>query len=96
MITRSQNTIKPLYEVNIDFDEASKEWRHNKKSIGNGSYKYICTQTVKNKKKKIESTTEKKEEDNEEKEYICGKKCYKTSQYCYHHSSQIHKLSYAN
>lgn len=35
--------IKPLYEVNIDFDEASKAWHANKKSIGNGQYKYICT-----------------------------------------------------
>jgi hypothetical protein len=32
----------PLYEVNIDFDEASKAWKANKKSIGNGSYKYMC------------------------------------------------------
>lgn len=34
---------KQLYEVNIDFDEASKAWHANKKSIGNGQYKYICT-----------------------------------------------------
>ena len=31
-----------LYMVEIDFDEASEVWRKNKKSIGNGSYKYIC------------------------------------------------------
>ena len=31
-----------IYEVNINFDEASELWRTNKKSIGNGSYKYIC------------------------------------------------------
>jgi hypothetical protein len=31
-----------LYEVNIDFDEASKAWKANKKYIGNGSYKYVC------------------------------------------------------
>ena len=30
-------------EVNIDFDDASKEWHKNKKSIGNSQYKYICT-----------------------------------------------------
>jgi hypothetical protein len=30
------------YEVNIDFDEASNFWKQNKKSIGNGQYKYIC------------------------------------------------------
>ena len=43
MDTRSQTTYKKnaLYEVNIDFDEASEAWRANKKYIGNGSYKYI-------------------------------------------------------
>jgi hypothetical protein len=33
-----------LYEVNIDFDEASSAWRSNKKYIGNGQYKYVCPQ----------------------------------------------------
>jgi hypothetical protein len=41
MKTRSQTKLE-LYEVNIDFDFASKTWRNNKKYIGNGSYKYIC------------------------------------------------------
>jgi len=36
-----------LYVVEIDFDEASRMWKANKKSIGNGSYKYICSQTTK-------------------------------------------------
>ena len=36
-----------IYEVNIDFDEASMLWKQNKKSIGNGSYKYICCQLTK-------------------------------------------------
>jgi len=31
---------KPVYEVDIDFDEASEAWRANKTSIGNGEYKY--------------------------------------------------------
>jgi len=31
------------FEVDIDFDGASEAWRSNKKSIGNGSYKYICS-----------------------------------------------------
>ena len=31
---------KPLYDVSIDFDEASLAWRANKTSIGNGEYKY--------------------------------------------------------
>jgi hypothetical protein len=29
-------------EFGIDFDEASKCWRENKKSIGNGMYTYKC------------------------------------------------------
>ena len=32
----------PLYEVNIDFDDASVSWKQNKKYSGNGMYKYIC------------------------------------------------------
>jgi hypothetical protein len=39
-------------EVNIDFDDASKEWHKNKKSIGNSQYKYICT-IVRNNKDEI-------------------------------------------
>ena len=37
MNTRSQTKYdnNALYEVNIDFDEASNAWRANKKSIGN-------------------------------------------------------------
>ena len=43
---RSHN-IKQTYakiypEFTIDFDEASAAWRANKRSIGNGMYKYIC------------------------------------------------------
>jgi len=34
-----------LMEVFIDFDEASKCWLKNKKSLGNGTYKYICANT---------------------------------------------------
>jgi hypothetical protein len=37
-----------LYDVNIDFDEASKMWRQNKKHIGNGVFKYICCAINKN------------------------------------------------
>ena len=40
---RELKEVKQLYEVNIDFDEASRAWMSNKKSIGNGHYKYICT-----------------------------------------------------
>ena len=48
MNTRSKITktkehyLKPLLEVNIDFDDSSKEWHKNKKLIGNSQYKYIC------------------------------------------------------
>ena len=31
-----------IYEVDIDFDDASAAWRMNKKSTGGGCYKYIC------------------------------------------------------
>ena len=31
---------EPPYSVNIDFDNASKEWRKNKISLGNGMFKY--------------------------------------------------------
>jgi hypothetical protein len=38
----------PLFgKVDIDFDDASKCWKLNKKSIGNGCYKYICTKIIK-------------------------------------------------
>jgi len=45
METRSQTNYEKsaLYEVNIDFDEASALWRQNKKHIGQGHFKYICT-----------------------------------------------------
>jgi hypothetical protein len=46
MKTRSQ-TNKPTYEVIIDFDGASQAWRANKKSVGNGTYKYVCASICK-------------------------------------------------
>jgi hypothetical protein len=45
-----QQEFRQLYEVKIDFDEASENWRANKKSIGNGSYKYVCAKLCKNRK----------------------------------------------
>ena len=42
MKTRSQCK-RVMYEVDIDFDAASAAWKSNKKSIGNGSYKYVCS-----------------------------------------------------
>ena len=29
-----------IYDVDIDFDEASKEWRKNKISLGGGLFQY--------------------------------------------------------
>lgn len=40
MKTRSQTKIVH-YEVNIDFDEASRAWLSNKISTGYGTYKYV-------------------------------------------------------
>jgi len=34
--------------VEIDFDEASTAWKLNKKSTGNGCYKYVCVKVKKN------------------------------------------------
>jgi hypothetical protein len=50
MKTRSQTTYEntTLYVVNIDFDEASRDWKSNKRSIGNGSYRYLCAKKGKN------------------------------------------------
>ena len=44
MKTRSQTRYEnsALYEVNIDFDGASEAWKANKRSIGNGTYRYVC------------------------------------------------------
>lgn len=58
MQTRSQtkwqtltnnNLLKTLYPsfTDADFDEASKAWKANKKTIGNGCYKYVCTKITK-------------------------------------------------
>jgi hypothetical protein len=34
--------------VDIDFDAASTAWKLNKKSTGNGCYKYVCVKVKKN------------------------------------------------
>lgn len=36
----TQSKSKPIYDNYIDFDHASKMWRMNKISIGEGSFKY--------------------------------------------------------
>ena len=44
MKTRSQTNYEnsAKFEVNIDFDEASKAWTQNKISYGGGMYRYVC------------------------------------------------------
>jgi hypothetical protein len=47
--TRSQILYKfsAVFKVEINFDEASEAWKANKKSTGNGCYKYICSKKTK-------------------------------------------------
>ena len=42
---------KPLYEVNIDFDEAHAEWVKNKIKMPNGCYRYRKERSTKRNKK---------------------------------------------
>ena len=39
-IYKKKDLYKPLYEVNIDFDESSKAWRENKIENDNGTFIY--------------------------------------------------------
>jgi hypothetical protein len=43
-----QTPKKVQFDINIDFDDASNAWKLNKKSIGNGCYKYKCIKINKN------------------------------------------------
>lgn len=45
---RSSKSQKPVYDVDIDFDEASQEWRRNKKCLSNGTFSYVCGMITKN------------------------------------------------
>jgi hypothetical protein len=43
MQTRSQSkALLNQFEFVFDFDAASEAWKSNKKSIGNGTYMYVC------------------------------------------------------
>jgi len=42
-----KSLVQPFLKVEVDFDESSKAWKANKKSMGNGCYKYICTKLTK-------------------------------------------------
>lgn len=59
MITRSQSE-RMNKEFIIDFDEASKAWRENKKSIGNGSFEYVSENNYKKNSKKCNKNVTKK------------------------------------
>lgn len=36
-----------MYKVEIDFNEASREWRKNKIELGCGEFRYCCSQLTK-------------------------------------------------
>jgi len=36
-----------MYKVEIDFDEASREWRKNKIELEYGQFRYCCSQITK-------------------------------------------------
>jgi hypothetical protein len=40
-----------MYNIDIDFEEASKIWRSNKINLGNGCFQYCCQQLTKKNKK---------------------------------------------
>ena len=63
----------PLYPVNINFDESSKNWHLNKKRKGH-EYIYICLETIKSEKT-----------DKSDKNKVCGKKCYQYNSTCFIH-----------
>lgn len=42
---------KPSYEVNIDFDDASRAWKANKKYLGDGTYRYLTKREMRYKLK---------------------------------------------
>lgn len=49
--TRSQTAKEKdtdLFEVNIDFDEASRMWKENKWELGGGTYRYRCLKEGRN------------------------------------------------
>ena len=64
----------------IDFDEASLEWRKNKKKFENGRFEYICNYFHTNKKQcrrtKVASLLK--------NDYICGFGDYKLNKYQNH------------
>ncbi len=45
---KTQDLTPPFPNLDIDFDAASTAWKLNKKSTGNGCYKYVCVKVKKN------------------------------------------------
>ena len=82
----------PLYEVNIDFDEASEAWKSNKKYIGNGCYKYITNNSTQNSNTQQNSNTTNKNKRCKQQTNT-GKRCKRDSQidceYCFQHNKLI-------
>ena len=74
MNTKIETQLTNQMEVNIDFDDASKEWHKNKKSIGNSQYKYICT-VITNKSSNNSNN-------------LCNKVCYQLSDKCWIHRNK--------
>jgi hypothetical protein len=46
-VNQQTNNIAPALSK-ADFDEASAAWKLNKKSTGNGCYKYVCVKIKQN------------------------------------------------
>jgi hypothetical protein len=42
-MSNQTESIKQIYSNLIDFDEASRLWRQNKKYLGNGFFRYKCS-----------------------------------------------------
>lgn len=66
------NSEKPLYHIDINFDEASSEWHSNKRRIGH-EYVYICLEPLSNTNGKGSYSK------------VCGKKCYQSGTTCFIH-----------
>lgn len=60
------------YDVSIDFDEASRAWRANKRHVGNGMFVYVCEYVLPCGKKG----------------YKCNKRCMVGTNVCYVHRNK--------
>lgn len=60
------------YEVSIDFDDASRAWRANKRQTSNGTFVYVCEYVLPYGKKG----------------YKCNKRCMVGTNVCYVHRNK--------